>query len=735
MNADAVREPRFPIVRLRRRKARATTLVAVYDDHILTGRLRWDAPPLTEAMLAPDGEATLKTLLRASRSLSLSGVTRVRVEARAVQQARFWIDSADGRLAFVLPYSQAPTIARLLYQRFPHCYASRRILAQRFIAIMAIVFGAVLAAGSGALWSSGDLGLGPLVLFGGFSIALALGGRFLLTPKWQAPSGGREALFDTRRLQRGAAGTKTPFRSVPLGWTLRVLGIVYWLIITNESAGIVELFSEWHQAGNQNLWLLLWAPAPLLIYAGYRLCLTPYKSTRSAAGPKSVLYLRSFEDDNTTSLQPNGLVANLSGLRMGLVKTGRSSGQTTPTELLLAYTPITLARMIFGRGVATSEESLARFFESYGRVIAIGKPGELLATPGAARTYVSDDAWQSVVLDELRQAYVVIVQPAPTSGMQWELIQLKQIVPPNRLLFSLVRYWDDPEAYDALVLTIAETMGVELPRQVPFLDGPAFAVLDDAWRSSLLEVSYRSPLVWSFTGDAADLSYSLAPFVRNIEAEVREPPRPRRVLNRPTAVVVSSVGLAVALGVTIAIGFAAQAVVRPLLGTPYVEGYLAGRTARAALDEPMVSVEGRAVAYAINVPASFVGMPLDQPLLEVARKATGGDFQIQVIAANGTEDVSGLPEMRLSRYRSQAGVTRVDLQSSGTVDQGGLTWTAFRLVGLAAGGSRFREAGRATSGPFGTVLILIGTIGPIRTDAVNDRLSERIFESFVLKKQ
>jgi hypothetical protein len=175
--------------------------------------------------------------------------------------------------------------------------------------------------------------------------------------------------------------------------------------------------------------------------------------------------------------------------------------------------------MLFDYDVGTSEESICRYFGSLGPVIAIGKPGEALPSPGAARMYVGDDKWQEAILIELQRARAVVVQPGVTAGVRWELERIHALVKPARVLFCLVSFWKQPEAYEELSRNVDEIMQCKLPRVVPYLDRPAFVFFDRNWSPQLQLLSYKCPALWPLTADAADLRRSLRPFVRGIEGD------------------------------------------------------------------------------------------------------------------------------------------------------------------------------------------------------------------------
>ena len=67
------------------------------------------------------------------------------------------------------------------------------------------------------------------------------------------------------------------------------------------------------------------------------------------------------------------ITAEITGVRP--YSTFAQSGRTDVFSLVSKAHPVRLVRMLLGYGAGSSEESIARFFEMYGPVIAIGKPG------------------------------------------------------------------------------------------------------------------------------------------------------------------------------------------------------------------------------------------------------------------------------------------------------------------------------------------------------------------------
>lgn len=73
------------------------------------------------------------------------------------------------------------------------------------------------------------------------------------------------------------------------------------------------------------------------------------------------------------------------------------------------------------RSADTFEEVLADRLWSFGPVIAIGQPGEPIPRAGAARDYVSHDAWQQRVHALAADAAMIVIIAGRTAGIVWEL--------------------------------------------------------------------------------------------------------------------------------------------------------------------------------------------------------------------------------------------------------------------------------------------------------------------------
>jgi hypothetical protein len=76
------------------------------------------------------------------------------------------------------------------------------------------------------------------------------------------------------------------------------------------------------------------------------------------------------------------------------------------------------------RGADPFEESVAWELNSYGPVVAVGRPGRSLSSLGAAREHLPGDTWREEVANRMDQAGVIAVATGETEGLAWELGQV-----------------------------------------------------------------------------------------------------------------------------------------------------------------------------------------------------------------------------------------------------------------------------------------------------------------------
>ena len=76
------------------------------------------------------------------------------------------------------------------------------------------------------------------------------------------------------------------------------------------------------------------------------------------------------------------------------------------------------------RGADPFEESVAWELNSYGPVVAVGRPGRSLASLGAAREHLPDETWREQVANRMEEAGIIAVATGETDGLAWELGQV-----------------------------------------------------------------------------------------------------------------------------------------------------------------------------------------------------------------------------------------------------------------------------------------------------------------------
>jgi hypothetical protein len=207
-----------------------------------------------------------------------------------------------------------------------------------------------------------------------------------------------------------------------------------------------------------------------------------------------VLYLRAFRSDTSTLKQAFNL--NVHGL-------------------LWAY--------------KSEEEQLAGVLVPFGELIAIGRPGESLPTPGATRIYTSDEEWKDVVKRQIQAAQLVVIRAAAGENVFWELTQAVKIINPQKLL---ILFLDMKAREYELFRTRAESiLGAPLPDSTGLLKRrrvSGFIGFAAGWKPSFLAL--RAPF---FRGGSFKrlCKYALKPVFENFGLEWQAPPMSERVLS------------------------------------------------------------------------------------------------------------------------------------------------------------------------------------------------------------
>lgn len=731
----------LPLVRLRRRWFR-TNVVAFYETGVLIGTAIIAHPQITEEMLRPDGMALLRSRLSLSRFVPYEEIAAVRETGRIngkVGGMVLWtgynklsIKRRRGRKAVALVKgSEMTNVTRLLIAKVGGTYVKKALKQTAWWKALMLKLMAVVAAIAGvfapfvlpqSLLSNPVV---PLVwvqvgmVFAG--VAFAYG---IYLSRWHWIKASELPPLPRRKVSR-PTGASSPLRSTVMGWVLKLLALAYWLVLAEHwHAKVLGSLAETSLIRNQQLvaaiGFLFMLPVVLLIHTGYRLSQARHNPKATADSRRPIVFLRPFEDDSKASLQPVGTVAALSGVRDQWnlnVEGMRTQGRMTFMDLLVNSHPVRLLRMLVNRGVDSSEEALVRYFEKVGPMVAIGRPGERLQVPGAARVYVADDEWRDAVMQELEHAQIILVQPGTSRGVQWELAYMRSFCEPTRLLMCLAGYWGRPEAYEDLVAQVRATMRVELPRVVPFLRSPAFIYFNDFWLPQLQEMSFKNPVLWPLTGSGADLEYSLQPFLQGAHGGQREMPRPARWTHGFATGLAKSVAAVLGFSIMIAVALGMESAgdrVRGWMGLESrakEEETVRQGVSRLLRESKRKVVKGKAVPYQISVPDSLLARSMDEPMHEHVYVSTDGRFSIMLVAHAGEESVFNLAEQRVNLFTG-AGFENVRMEATRSVDLADTAWTESRLTMISKDGVPMREVAYAHSSSRGTVLALVQMANP-----------------------
>jgi hypothetical protein len=223
-------------------------------------------------------------------------------------------------------------------------------------------------------------------------------------------------------------------------------------------------------------------------------------------GGQTTLYLRSFLDDRQTTLTPGTWLSSFMGVDPPVFEIEEYSElplfDVLRRGLILVsnHHPLRLLRLLFNRQQDSSEEQIGHFLAKYGAFVAIGKPGERFATTGASRMYVGNDEWQKVVHELMDESQIVLLQPAATEGIWWEVGQSIQRVAPERLVFCMVNYRRRQNDYESFRERLKSLLppGASVPKAVGCHPAIAFLRFDQHWNAIELPLLYYPRPIWPF---------------------------------------------------------------------------------------------------------------------------------------------------------------------------------------------------------------------------------------------
>ena len=234
-----------------------------------------------------------------------------------------------------------------------------------------------------------------------------------------------------------------------------------------------------------------------------------------------ILYLRSFLDDRETTLNTGTVWAYILGLDPPIyyIRAYEDTPLYPPLRFLILrfgnFHPLQLLKLFFNRQLDSSEQQMAAFFRHYGTFVAIGKPGERFATTGALRMYVSNDEWQTTVEELLRESLIVVLQPASTEGIWWEVERSIREVPPERLLLCMVNYHNRQNDYETFRLRLEKFLpaSVNAPRGLGCKNYITFLRFENNWQIAELPQINYSRFLWLFKNKSVNLRRTLKPFL------------------------------------------------------------------------------------------------------------------------------------------------------------------------------------------------------------------------------
>jgi hypothetical protein len=188
-------------------------------------------------------------------------------------------------------------------------------------------------------------------------------------------------------------------------------GVRYWVCAV--VAAVIGVYVAWMTRGDFDGapgWVIAAAAAVYLALRG-AVCFRPRAETVLALdGRAPVIYLRSFSDDDALVERP---------IRLTL-EAFRRSGM--PTEFRRDG-----ARVMLNHGKVRLEQAIEDEVSALGPFIAIGEPHEGHPDFGATRAYFEgdDEAWRRAVQAWIERAVLLVVVPAQTRGLGWELERIQ----------------------------------------------------------------------------------------------------------------------------------------------------------------------------------------------------------------------------------------------------------------------------------------------------------------------
>jgi hypothetical protein len=275
------------------------------------------------------------------------------------------------------------------------------------------------------------------------------------------------------------------------GTTLKRTGYIF-LVVGLTNSIVFSLASTWIWINNYKLlWVILNVLPPALMSFGGLLYWRGRQYAAKASAESIItdarphlLYLRSFRSDYTTAKEVWRVYAQL---------------------------PVT-----------TEEEQLADALRPIGELVAIGRPGESLPTPGAARIYTSDEEWKDVVKCQMQITRLVVIRAAVGENVLWELTQAVKILEPQKVLILVLKM--KAKDYKSFCVKASSILGVSLPERPTrwrFSRVSGFINFAAGWKPSFLALKAPYFRKGSFNRLA---KYALRPVFEDFGLDWKPPP-------------------------------------------------------------------------------------------------------------------------------------------------------------------------------------------------------------------
>jgi hypothetical protein len=209
----------------------------------------------------------------------------------------------------------------------------------------------------------------------------------------------------------------------------------------------------------------------------------------------------------------------------------------------------------FMSGWLTEEEQLGEVLQPFGDLVAIGKPGETLPTPGAARLYASDAEWKKIVTDQMQTARLIVIRAGTSGGLLWELKEMVQVVNPKKLLILILKMGKkDYESFRTEADQIFNAIFPKFHDLKRFGTISGFVRFSSDWSPNFLPL--RAPfLAVGYKPNCTLFKFTLRPVFEEYGLEWKPPPRVSKLVLWSGILVVICVLLFAGLLIAIAMGY------------------------------------------------------------------------------------------------------------------------------------------------------------------------------------